>query len=230
MPISETHLTEKRYFKLPYCSVYHTNHQAGTVRGESAIIIKDSIQHYFHNGYSSDYLQATTASVEDSIGSLIFSAVYFQPKPIVTHKQLDNYYNFHGQRFVAGGHYNAKHTAWRSRLITPRGRESLETIERLYLRHLTTGEPTHWPSDIYKLPELVDFCGKKSIPSTAATATSCFDLSSDHSHVMVILATYPLSPVKLPHLNNLQTSWDQIRHLITERLTLRIPLKTPEDI
>jgi hypothetical protein len=36
--------------------------------------------------------------------------------------------------------------------------------------------------------------------------------------------------VKPPHLSNRQTNWDLFRHLITERLTLKIPLKTPEDI
>jgi hypothetical protein len=36
--------------------------------------------------------------------------------------------------------------------------------------------------------------------------------------------------VKPSHLNNQQTNWDLFRHLITDRLTLKIPLKTPEDI
>jgi hypothetical protein len=36
--------------------------------------------------------------------------------------------------------------------------------------------------------------------------------------------------VKPPHISNQQTNWDLFRHLITERLTLKIPLKTPEDI
>jgi exonuclease III len=40
MFIRETHFTEKSYFKLPYYSVYHTNHPAGTGRGGNAIIKK----------------------------------------------------------------------------------------------------------------------------------------------------------------------------------------------
>jgi hypothetical protein len=83
MLISETHFTNNHYFKLPFYSVYHTNHPAG-----SAIIIKNSIQHNLHNGYSSDYLQATTDSVVDSIGPLTISAVYFPPNPIVTQEHL----------------------------------------------------------------------------------------------------------------------------------------------
>jgi exonuclease III len=41
MLISETHFTDKNYFKLPFYSVYHTNQPAGTTHGGSAIIIKN---------------------------------------------------------------------------------------------------------------------------------------------------------------------------------------------
>jgi hypothetical protein len=39
MLISDTHFTEESYFKLPFYTVYHTNHLAGTARGGSAIIV-----------------------------------------------------------------------------------------------------------------------------------------------------------------------------------------------
>jgi hypothetical protein len=71
--------------------------------------MKKTIQHHLHNGYSSDYLQATTVSVVDSIGPLTISAVYFPPNPIVTQEQLASYYNSLGKRFIAGSDYNAKH-------------------------------------------------------------------------------------------------------------------------
>jgi hypothetical protein len=93
-----------------------------------------------------------------------------------------------GHLFIAGGDYNAKHTDWGSRLITPRGREVLKTIERNNLKHLSTGEPTYWPSDRNKLPELVDFCVTKGIPQDFAVTKSCFDLSSDHDHTNVTCA------------------------------------------
>jgi hypothetical protein len=94
-------------------------------------------------------------SVEDSVG-LTISAVYLPPKHTVRQKQTEDYYNTLGRRFIAGD-YNAKHTDWGSRLITPRGREVFNTMERNNLKHLSTGEPTYWPSDRNKLPDLVDF-------------------------------------------------------------------------
>jgi hypothetical protein len=80
--------------------------------------------------------------MEDSVGSLIISAVYLPPKHIVKQEQLETFYNTVRQRFIAGGDHNAKHAAWGSRLITPRRREIYKTMEHLHLRHLSTDEPT----------------------------------------------------------------------------------------
>jgi hypothetical protein len=53
----------------------------------------------------------------------------------------------------------------------------------------------------------VDFCFTKVIPQHFAVAKSCFDLSSDYSSVR-----------------------NDFRHLINQRLTLNVSLKTEEDI
>jgi hypothetical protein len=60
--------TEKNYLKLPNYAVYHTNHPTGTARGGTAIIKKNTIKHHQLNNYSQDFLQATSVSVEDSVG------------------------------------------------------------------------------------------------------------------------------------------------------------------
>jgi hypothetical protein len=111
MLISENHFTEKSYLKLLNYTAYLTNHPAGTARGGTAIIIQNSIQQHQLNGYCFDFLQATAVSMEDSVGSLIISAVYLPPKHIVKQEQLETFCTTLGQRFIAGGDYNAKHTA-----------------------------------------------------------------------------------------------------------------------
>jgi hypothetical protein len=80
--------------------------------------------------------------VEGLVGLLTILAVYLPPKYTVKHEQLEDFYNTLGRRFIAGGDYNAKHTDWGSRLITPRGREVLKMTERNCLKHLSTGK-TH---------------------------------------------------------------------------------------
>jgi hypothetical protein len=61
------------------------------------------------------------------------------------------------------------------------------------LKHLSMGEPIYWPSDRNKLPELVDFCVTKGIPQDFVVAESCFDLSSDHSPILITLTVDALN-------------------------------------
>jgi hypothetical protein len=65
MLLSETHFTQNSYLRIPNYTLYHTTHPAGTARGGTAIIIKNTIRHHSLPNYSRDYLQATNVSVED---------------------------------------------------------------------------------------------------------------------------------------------------------------------
>jgi hypothetical protein len=143
MLISETHFTDKRYLRLSNYTAYHSNHPAETARGGSSIIIKRSIKHHHLNNHSEDFFQATSVSVEDYTGPVTVSVVCLPHKPTVEHDQLAALYNTLVHRFIARGDYNAKLTAWGSRLISPRGREVLKTMEQLNLNHISTGEPTY---------------------------------------------------------------------------------------
>jgi hypothetical protein len=226
MLISETHFTHRSHIRIPNYAVYHSNHPNETARGGSAIIIKRSIKHHPFNSHTHDFLQATSVSVEDSTGTLTLSAVYLLPKHTVKQVQLAAFYNTLGCLFLAGGDYNAKHTDWGSRLITPRGREVLKTMEQLHLHHLCTGEPTYWPSDRNKLPDLLDFCVIKGVPHNSALTRSFFDLSSDHSPVLITLNLHALHQAPQPTLYNRKTNWDYFRHLLSTNLILHVPLKT----
>jgi hypothetical protein len=75
-------------------------------------------------------------SVEDSVGHLTISAIYLPSKHKVC--KFEDFFIILGPRFIARGDYNAKHTDWGSRLITPRGREVLETLE-------SNNPPVHEP-------------------------------------------------------------------------------------
>jgi hypothetical protein len=183
MLILETPFTAKSYQKLPKYTTYHTNHPDGTARGGTAIIINNCIKHHQPNNYSQDFLQATSVSVEDSVGLITISAVYLPPRYIVKQEQFEDFYSTLGQLFIAGGDYNAKHTDWGSRLISFKGRELLNR-RKAKTSNISTAESRYWPSDWNKLPHLVDVCVTKSIPQDFAVAKSCFDLSSNHSPIL----------------------------------------------
>jgi hypothetical protein len=67
------------------------------------------MQHPQLNNYRQNFLQATSVSVEDSVG-LTISAVYLPPRYTVKQEQLEDFYNILGHWLIAGGDYNAKHT------------------------------------------------------------------------------------------------------------------------
>jgi hypothetical protein len=76
----------------------------------------------------------------------------------------------------------------------------------------------------------VDFCVTKGMLQNFATVKSCFDLSSDHSPVLVTLITHAKNREKQSCLSNRYTHWDDFRHLINEKLTLKVHLKTEVNI
>ena len=50
MLISESHLTDKSYLKIPVYKFYHANHPDNTAHAGSAILIKSTLNHYqLHN-------------------------------------------------------------------------------------------------------------------------------------------------------------------------------------
>jgi len=112
MLISETHCTSRSYIKLPHYTTYITNHPAGTARGGTAIIIKNSIAHQEEEKYEEKFMQATTITVNDQKGSLKIAAVYCPPNTSLKEDQFKHFYGKLGQRFLAGGDYNAKHVQW----------------------------------------------------------------------------------------------------------------------
>jgi exonuclease III len=224
MLISETHFKEKNLIRMPHCIAYHTDHLAGMAREGTTVFIKSTIQHHQLCNYEQDFLQATIVTIEDIAGLLTISAVYLPPKHTVKQEQLEDYYNTLGHRFIAGGDYNANHTDWGSRLTSSRGREINKTITSNNYKHLSTGESTYWPTDMNKLPDLVDSCVTKGILQDFADVQSCFDLPSDHYPILVTLSSQALRREHPPSLCNRRTNFDEFRNLITEQL------KTAEDI
>jgi len=175
MLISETHFTKKSCVKIPNYTIYATQHSDGTAHGGTAIVIKNGIKLHLHGYYTQEHLQATSVVIEDWVGPLTIAAVYCHPKHTIKAEQFQTFYATLGHRFLAGGDYNAKHSLWGSRLTTPRGRELFQTMQVDNLTYVSTGEPTYWPSDRRKVPDLFDFGVVKGIPTNSIKAVSSFD-------------------------------------------------------
>ena len=48
-------------------------------------------------------------------------------------------------------------------------------------------EPTYWPTDINKTSDLIDFFIGKGLASANVSCDSCYDVSSDHSPIILHL-------------------------------------------
>ena len=122
MLISETHFTDKNYLKIHGYNFYHTQQPSGKAHGGIGIIIKSSIKHYELPSFQKDYLQATSVAIENRHGTITTSAVYCPLRHSIANENFDSLFDALGNRFIAGGDYNAKHTQWGSRFVTARGK------------------------------------------------------------------------------------------------------------
>jgi hypothetical protein len=103
-------------------------------------------------------------------------------------------------------------------------------MEANNLTNLSTGEPTYWPTDIKKVPDLIDFCVIKCIPSHCLNAKPRLDLSSDHSPVLNSSSTSAIENIKPSSLTNKKTNWNLFRQMLDNTIVLNIPLKTADNI
>ncbi|GBP11257.1 Probable RNA-directed DNA polymerase from transposon BS [Eumeta japonica] len=65
------------------------------------------------------------------------------------------------------------------------GRTLFNTITKMGLDVISSGEPTYWPSDRQKIPDVIDFGVTKNISRELVDVEASLDLSSDHSPTIV---------------------------------------------
>ncbi|XP_018405166.1 PREDICTED: RNA-directed DNA polymerase from mobile element jockey-like, partial [Cyphomyrmex costatus] len=228
----KTHFTDKNYFKIPNYCFYDTKHPDGKAHGGTAIIIKSNFKHYENEKNIEDFLQATSITLEDTHGPLTLAAIYCPPKHSIKTENFTAYFDKCGHRFIAAGDYNAKHPWWGSRSTTPtsRGRQLFAAMQSRNLFPISTGEPTYWPSDLNKTPDLLDFAVVKGICPERLIAESCLDLNSDHSPIIISFNAHILIQPKMLHLTNKKTDWAKYKELLNHNLSCNISLKTIEEL
>lgn len=230
MLISETHFTNKSFVKIQGYTIYTTNHPAGTARGGTAVIIKNNIKHEPLQDYCKAFIQSTAISILSKHGPINIASIYCPPSCKITKEQFKHYFSSLGPTFLVGGDFNAKNQQWGSRLRNPRGKELYDVIKTTNLQHLSTGEPTYWPADINKTPDLIDFCVLKNINKNYFNIKSCFDLSSDHSPILITLKSKIVENLPPPYLHSKKTNWSSFKECCNNSLHLDISLKNRQEI
>lgn len=228
--ISETHFTKNSQINVRNYNIYTTNHPDGTAHGGTAILIRSSVEHYELPEFKTDHIQATTINIQDRDGHFNISSVYCPPRHNITEEQFTTYINTLGPRFIAGGDWNSKHPHWGSRLITTRGRELKKCLDRNHLTAIATSEPTHWPSDPARLPDVIDFFIMRGLSRLFYNIDCCLDGSSNHVPAILTISTNILNLESRQRLYNNHTNWDLFRTLVEESLQLKTRLKTRDEI
>jgi exonuclease III len=228
--VSETHVTERSHINIPQYAIYHTPHPDQKAHGGTAVIIRRSLKHHLGIPYSTEHIQATSVVLKDNLGELTITAVYSPPKHNIKTIDYERFFQTLGHRFIAGGDYNAKNTYWGSRITSTKGRELYKAMKKNNLHHLSSEQPTYWPSDMAKLPDLLDFCITKGIATQNASVESCLELTSDHTPIIVNMHTHFLQQPIKPSLYNKNTNWEAFREQLKTQINLKIPLKTKTDL
>lgn len=228
--ISEAHCKENSIVRFPDFYCYITNHPDGKSHAGSAIIIKKSIKHHQMPNYETEHIQATTITVQDKAGDINVSAVYCPPKHKMTEAMYSDFFGTLGFRYIVGGDWNAKHTSWGSRLTNTRGIQLKLSVDKNKLNTISTGEPTHWPTDTKKLPDLIDFYVTKGLTKLYLKPESCYDSSSDHTPVLLTVSTNLIEMSRPARMCNKFTDWKIFQEHIEESINMKMALKTPEDI
>lgn len=229
--ISETHLTQKDYVTVSGYKLYSTNHPSGKGRGGTAVLIKENIFHIEQEKICYDFLQSTIISIKHNNANLTIAAAYCPPRYKIEKKQLVEIFSKLGPRFIFGGDFNVKHTAWGSRLITPKkGNEFLAAITACGCNFYSSRKPTYWPTDQDRKPDLLDFFITRAIGVNYVEVTGIEDLSSDHIPVLLELSATVLRKKVRHTLTNKFTDWDLFRTKIDESIDLKIRLKTTAEL
>lgn len=227
--VSETHFSIKNCFRINGYFTYDTKHPSGRACGGSAILVRKDVDHFPMPEYKTDHIQATTINIPAT--GIAISAVYCPPRHIINKEQFTNYFETLGPKFLSAGDFNAKHTFWGSRLVTPRGRQLLDTILSNNFDALSTGHPTYWPTDLNKIPDVIDFAVFKNIKREHITLIPSLDLSSDHSPTFLTLSNHQENlDVNRSHFPNRNTNWLKYRMYVSAHLPQNISLKTEDEI
>ena len=210
--------------------MYHTIHPANTARGGSCVIIRENIKHYEELDYSTEMIQAATVRIQTKRIKCAVSAIYSPPRHNIKYEDYKTFLNTLGENFILGGDFNAKHTHWGSRLTTAKGKELLTAGSELKCEFLSSGTPSYWPSDVNKLPDLIDFFITKGISSRYMKVDTCMDLSSDHTPVILTLSDTIISKHIPNAITNKHTNWNGFKNDLEELINLNTELKTNEQL
>lgn len=186
--------------------------------------MKDTTKHYKEQKFIIEWLQTVTIKVHLEGHEYAILAAYSPPKHNIKKDEYTMFLKSLSNYFIIGGDFNAKHRFFGSRLITTKGRELFKGGTDLKWSYMSGGGCTYWPIDPNKLPDLIDFFILKGISANYCHVEDYFDLTSDHSAV-IMLSKLPVKKSAQITLENRFTKWAKVKTELEETFNLKVPFK-----
>lgn len=228
--VSETHFTSKSYFRIKGYDTITANHPDDRAHAGAAVLIKSNIKYEVADPITEPFLQAAGIKIVCDNTNISIYSVYFPPRYNLKCHQYENFFNKLGNKFIVSGDFNAKHTWWGSRLINPKGRELYKCIAQNQYNVLSTGSPTYWPTDVNKVPDLLDFVVYSGISQSLLHIVACDDLSSDHSPIIINFMTKACEKNKNAKLFTNYTDIESFQNWIEDNIRLNISIKNGTEL
>lgn len=226
--LTETHLISSNYLNIENYKVY--NAFCNTARGGCSLIIKNTIDHFEFGKIESTEMQMSIVQLNSLKQKINIGVVYCSPSYSIKRDAFKSLLLELGDRFILGGDFNAKHLDWGSRKTLTRGRELREAIKDLGCNFHSSGNPTYWPTDRNKIPDLLDFFISKRVSSNFISIEDCYDFNSDHSAVILNLSENIVKKATKPVLTNSSTDWLSFKLELDSKIDLSVSLNTIEEL
>lgn len=228
--ISETHLTARSYVKIKGYDFICTNHPDGKAHAGAGLFIKSTLQYEIAKDFQENYIQSVGVKVICNNIPINIYSIYSPPRHSIKLEEYENFFKNLGVRFIVGGDYNAKHPWWGSRLANPKGKQLYKCLLKNNFCSLSGNEPTYWPSDPTKIPDLLDFIVYNGISRHSLDILNDVGLNSDHTPFIVNYNTnVKLAPgsVKLLRRNS---NLNFFSEYIENNLNLNTRIDTTDDL
>ena len=228
--LTETHLTSENNLNIKNYKVYNAICPGNTARGGCSLIIKNTIDHFEFGKIESTEIQMSIVQLNSLKQKINIGVVYCSPSFSIKRDAFKSLLLELGDRFILGGDFNAKHIDWGSRKTLTRGRELLIAIRELGCNFHSSGNPTYWPTDRNKIPDLVDFFNSKKVSPNFISIEDCHDFNSDHSAVILNLSEDIVKTATKPVLTNSSTDWLSFKIELDSKIDLSVSIHTTEDL
>ncbi|KAL4143760.1 hypothetical protein QTP88_006047 [Uroleucon formosanum] len=177
--ITETHLSSLDKIKFPGYILHRTDLVTQSrAMGGVAILVRARIKQQVIPNLNLLSLEAVAVLIKLNNRYVTIVSAYQPPSRQMQMSDYDKVMNLDNS-IIMTGDLNAKHTNWGCRVINPNGTKLLSFIANTPYTIYAPNEPTYFPSDVNRQPDILDILLIKSFP-LICTQEALAELDSDH--------------------------------------------------